>query len=203
MKLIIASHNTGKIKEFQALFSQFPQIELTSLIDYPEIAEVEETGMTFEENARLKAETIAQQMNCLALSDDSGLVVPSLNGEPGVYSARYAGLEKNDQANIDKLLANLEGKSAQERKAYFVSCLVLSHPKVDSLVVEGRAYGHILPQVTGDQGFGYDPVFFSDEEQASFAEIPLERKNQISHRAKALAKLLEVLPDWLEEIDEP
>lgn len=199
MKLIIASQNKGKIREFNQLLSAFG-MEISSLLDHPELPDVEETGTTFEANARLKAETIAHLTGHLVLSDDSGLVVPALNGEPGVYSARYAGEPKDDKANITKLLQRLEGKSDDEREAYFVSCLVIAHPTKESLVVEGRAYGHILTQESGQEGFGYDPIFYAPSEGATFAEIPLERKNQISHRANALKQLLERLPNWLEEL---
>lgn len=197
MKLIIASHNKGKIREFEQLLAPLG-CEVTSLLDYPQLPEVEETGVTFEENARLKAESIAQQTNCLVLADDSGLVVPSLNGEPGVYSARYAGEQKNDQDNIDKLLAKLSDTS-RSRQAYFVACLALVSPTKRSLVVEGRAYGEIIDTPRGDNGFGYDPIFYVESEQATFAQLSSQRKNELSHRANALKKLLEVLPEWLKE----
>ncbi|MDO4432932.1 MAG: XTP/dITP diphosphatase [Aerococcaceae bacterium] len=194
MKLIIASQNKGKIREFTRLLTPLG-IEITSLLDYPELPDVEETGTTFEENARLKAETIANLTGCLVLSDDSGLVVPALGGAPGVYSARYAGEPKDDKANIVKLLHELENQS--DRQAYFVSCLVVAHPTQESLVVEGRAYGEIAQQPSGEDGFGYDPVFYVASEDATFAQVSIERKNQISHRANALALLLQKLPEWL------
>ena len=173
-------------------------IEVVSLLDYPDLPEVEETGDSFEANARLKAESIAKLLNLPVLADDSGLVVPYLNGAPGIYSARYAGQPKSDQANIDKLLREMSQASGDQRQAYFVTCLVLASPEHDSHVVEGRAYGTIALEPSGDSGFGYDPVFYVDQEGATFAQIPLSRKNQISHRANAIKALLASLPEWLE-----
>ncbi|MGF3066003.1 XTP/dITP diphosphatase [Facklamia sp. P12945] len=197
MKLIIASHNPGKIAEFKALFEAF-DLQVQSLLDYPEIPEVEETGTTFEENARLKAETIAKEMNCLALSDDSGLCVPALNNEPGVYSARYAGEEKNDERNRLKLLENLKEFNGDQRKAYFTTVIVLADPQKDSLVVEGNVEGIITKEPIGEGGFGYDSLFYYPQDQQTFAQISAERKNQISHRGQAVEKLKEKLNDWLE-----
>ena len=199
MKVIIASHNQGKIKEFMELFAPL-DMEVQSLLDFPELAEVEETGVTFEANARLKAEQIAKELNCIALADDSGLVVPALNGEPGIYSARYSGEPKDDTRNNQKLLARLNEEKATDRSAYFVSCIVVAHPKMDSLVVEGRAHGEILEELRGVEGFGYDPLFYVASENSTFAEISLSIKNTISHRANATAQLLDLLPTWLEEL---
>lgn len=199
MKVIIASHNAGKIKEFNEMFAPL-DMEVQSLLDFPELAEVEETGTTFEANARLKAEQIAKELNCIALADDSGLVVPALNGEPGIYSARYSGEPKDDTRNNQKLLDRLKEVNASDRSAYFVSCIVVAHPKMASLVVEGRAHGEILEELRGVEGFGYDPLFYVESEESTFAEIPLSVKNKISHRANATAQLLDLLPSWLEEL---
>lgn len=199
MKVIIASHNAGKIKEFKEMFAPLA-MEVQSLLDFPELAEVEETGQTFEANARLKAEQIAQELNCIALADDSGLVVPALNGEPGIYSARYSGEPKDDHRNNQKLLDRLQEVNASDRSAYFVSCIVVAHPKMESLVVEGRAHGEILEELRGVEGFGYDPLFYVASQNSTFAEIPLSVKNKISHRANATAQLLDLLPSWLEEL---
>ena len=197
MKLVIATQNKGKVAEFERLLGP-KGIEVVSLLDYPDLPEVEETGDSFEANARLKAETIAKLLNLPVLADDSGLVVPYLNGAPGIYSARYAGQPKSDQANIDKLLQKMGQASGDQRQAYFVTCLVLASPDHDSHVVEGRAYGTIALEPSGDSGFGYDPVFYVEQEGATFAQIPLSRKNQISHRANAIKALLASLPEWLE-----
>ena len=197
MKLVIATQNKGKVAEFERLLGP-KGIEVVSLLDYPDLPEVEETGDSFEANARLKAESIAKLLNLPVLADDSGLVVPYLNGAPGIYSARYAGQPKSDQANIDKLLREMSQARGDQRQAYFVTCLVLASPDHDSYVVEGRAYGTIALEPSGDSGFGYDPVFYVEQEGATFAQIPLSRKNQISHRANAIKALLASLPEWLE-----
>ena len=197
MKLVIATQNKGKVAEFERLLGP-KGIEVVSLLDYPDLPEVEETGDSFEANARLKAESIAKLLNLPVLADDSGLVVPYLNGAPGIYSARYAGQPKSDKANIDKLLREMSQARGDQRQAYFVTCLVLASPDHDSHVVEGRAYGTIALEPSGDSGFGYDPVFYVDQEGATFAQIPLSRKNQISHRANAIKALLASLPEWLE-----
>lgn len=197
MKLVIATQNKGKVAEFERLMGP-KGIEVVSLLDYPDLPEVEETGDSFEANARLKAESIAKLLNLPVLADDSGLVVPYLNGAPGIYSARYAGQPKSDKANIDKLLREMSQARGDQRQAYFVTCLVLASPDHDSYVVEGRAYGTIALEPSGDSGFGYDPVFYVDQEGATFAQIPLSRKNQISHRANAIKALLASLPEWLE-----
>ena len=197
MKLVIATQNKGKVAEFERLLGP-KGIEVVSLLDYPDLPDVEETGDSFEANARLKAETIARLLNLPVLADDSGLVVPYLKGAPGIYSARYAGQPKSDQANIDKLLREMSQASGDQRQAYFVTCLVLASPNHDSHVVEGRAYGTIALEPSGDSGFGYDPVFYVEQEGATFAQIPLSRKNQISHRANAIKALLASLPEWLE-----
>ncbi|ESK66547.1 non-canonical purine NTP pyrophosphatase, RdgB/HAM1 family [Abiotrophia defectiva ATCC 49176] len=197
LKLVIATQNKGKVAEFERLLGP-KGIEVVSLLDYPDLPEVEETGDSFEANARLKAESIAKLLNLPVLADDSGLVVPYLNGAPGIYSARYAGQPKSDKANIDKLLREMSQARGDQRQAYFVTCLVLASPDHDSYVVEGRAYGTIALEPSGDSGFGYDPVFYVDQEGATFAQIPLSRKNQISHRANAIKALLASLPEWLE-----
>ncbi|WP_328590768.1 XTP/dITP diphosphatase [Ruoffia tabacinasalis] len=197
---MIASHNQGKIKEFKEMFKN-TDIEVKSLLDYPDVEEVEETGTTFEENARLKAETIANELQVIALADDSGLVVPSLNGKPGVYSARYSGEPKDDQRNNQKLLTEMASFEGEDRQAYFQSVLVLAYPNNESLVVEGRAKGYILKELSGDDGFGYDPLFYYPEKDQTFAEMPLAEKNKISHRAKAMQELNKKIDTWMKELD--
>lgn len=200
--LIIATHNKGKLLEFELMFKQIElNFPLETMANYPELDEVEETGKTFEENARLKAETIAKLTNQIVLADDSGLVIPGLNGEPGVYSARYSGDDHNDHKNNLKVLAELAERSPENREAYFVSCIVVSYPGKDSLVVEGRAYGEILEELTGDQGFGYDPLFYVPDKDLTFAQMTTEQKNALSHRGAAIQKLSGLLPKWLEAID--
>ncbi|MBZ6526184.1 XTP/dITP diphosphatase [Aerococcaceae bacterium DSM 111021] len=197
---MIASHNKGKIREFNEMFKN-SDIEVKSLLDYPEISEVEETGTTFQENARLKAETIANELKVITLADDSGLVVPALNGAPGVYSARYSGEPKDDKRNNEKLLKEMEQFDDEKRKAYFQSVLVLAYPENESLVVEGKVDGYILKELSGSDGFGYDPLFYYPEKKQSFAEMTLEEKNRISHRANAMNKLKNKIDNWIKGLD--
>lgn len=197
---MIASHNKGKIREFNEMFKN-SDIEVKSLLDYPEISEVEETGTTFQENARLKAETIANELKVITLADDSGLVVPALNGAPGVYSARYSGEPKDDKRNNEKLLKEMEQFDDEKRKAYFQSVLVLAYPENESLVVEGKVDGYILKELSGSDGFGYDPLFYYPEKKQSFAEMTLEEKNRISHRANAMNKLKNKIDKWIKGLD--
>lgn len=197
---MIASHNKGKIREFNEMFKN-SDIEVKSLLDYPEISEVEETGTTFQENARLKAETIANELKVITLADDSGLVVPALNGAPGVYSARYSGEPKDDKRNNEKLLKEMEQFDDEKRKAYFQSVLVLAYPENESLVVEGKVDGYILKELSGSDGFGYDPLFYYPEKKQSFAEMTLEEKNRISHRANAMNKLKNKIGKWIKGLD--
>lgn len=199
MIVLIASHNKGKIKEFNDMFKSL-HIKVKSLLDYPEIEEVEETGTTFEENARLKAETIANQLGVITLADDSGLVVPALNGEPGVYSARYSGEPKDDQRNNLKLIEEMKNLTDEERQAYFVSTLVLAYPNNESLVVEGKVDGYILQELSGQDGFGYDPLFYYPPFEKSFGELSLADKNKISHRAVAMKLLNKSVNKWMEEL---
>lgn len=200
LELLIASHNRGKIQEFEQLFLPLG-IKVSSLLDYPDITPVEETGTTFEENAKLKAEIIAAQLGLVTLADDSGLSVPVLNYEPGVYSARYAGKEATDQANMNKLLNKMRGLSGQERQAYFTTVIAVAYPNYETLTVKGEVYGVINFEPQGEGGFGYDPIFYYDPLKQTFAEMSTSHKNEISHRAKAVLQLKEELPSWLERLN--
>lgn len=195
--ILIATHNAGKAKEFEAIFAE-KGYRIKTLEDFPEIPEIEETGRTFEENARLKAETIAARLNCIVLADDSGLIVDALGGKPGVYSARFAGEAHNDAANNAKLLHELTGVPKEARTARFHCTLVLAAPNKKSLVVNGETEGRILTIPRGENGFGYDPLFLVEEMGKSMAELEPEIKNKISHRAKAIQNLTKVWDDWLE-----
>ena len=195
-EILIATNNAGKAKEFEALFAK-KGFKVKTLRDFPEIPEVEETGVTFEENARLKAETIARRLNMLVLADDSGLKVDALDGAPGVFSARYAGEFKSDAANNAKLMHELTGVSKEERTAQFHCTLALALPGKDSLVVEGEVEGIILTIPKGDNGFGYDPLFFVESKGKTMAELTQEDKNTLSHRAVALEKLDKVWDKWI------
>jgi XTP/dITP diphosphohydrolase len=192
--VIIATKNQGKAKEFEKLF--LPKgLTVKTLLDYPELEDVEETGSTFEENAVLKAETIAKVLGVRVIADDSGLEIDALDGRPGVYSARYAGIEKNDEANIDKVLDELQNVPENERTARFCCSLAMAEPGKETLTVFGTCEGRILRERRGSNGFGYDPIFFVETEGKAMAELTSEQKNSISHRANAIRKLDEVLKE--------
>ncbi|SFC14635.1 non-canonical purine NTP pyrophosphatase, RdgB/HAM1 family [Alkalibacterium subtropicum] len=196
--IVIATRNKGKAKEFEALFNK-KGYGIVTLLDFPDIEDVEETGETFNENALLKAETISGKLDTLVLADDSGLVVDALHGQPGVYSARYAGEEKNDAKNNAKLLNALADHNENERQAHFHCSLALARPGKDSLVIEGRLDGEIAGVPRGENGFGYDPLFYLPEKGKTLAECTQSEKNEISHRADALKKLERHLDDWLND----
>ena len=192
-KLVLASNNAKKMKELNALlaplgFEVIPQGQLG-------IPEAEEPHCTFVENALAKARHAAQHSGLPALADDSGLCVKALGGAPGVISARYAGEPKSDARNNEKLLADLAGKT--DRRAHFVSCLVLCRSADDPqpIIAEGEWHGEIVDQYRGDGGFGYDPLFFVPEFGQTAAELDAETKNRVSHRGRAMQKLIERLPE--------
>ncbi|MGM9903932.1 MAG: ribonuclease PH [Enterococcus sp.] len=195
--IIIATRNAGKAEEFRAMFAK-EGYTVKTLFDYPEIPDVEETGSTFEENARLKAETIARLLQHPVLADDSGLKVDALGGRPGVYSARFAGEHKNDASNNAKLLFELTDVPDEERTAQFHCTLVFAAPDKESLVVEAEWPGKIGRIPKGENGFGYDPLFIPDGYQQSAAEISSEEKNRHSHRGLAMEKLSKQWQEWLE-----
>jgi XTP/dITP diphosphohydrolase len=186
--IVVATKNKGKAKEFEQLFSRYG-IEVKTLLDFPAIPDIEETGETFEENAMIKAETVAKLINEYVVADDSGLAVDALDGRPGIYSARYAGPGKDDEANIDKVLKELEGVRQEKRTARFYCALALAGPGVATITVSGTCEGMILYERKGSGGFGYDPIFYVPSENRSMAELSPERKNKISHRAEAMKQL--------------
>lgn len=194
--ILIATHNEGKVKEFRRMFQKIG-ISVESLNDYPELPEVEETGVTFEENARLKAETIASLTGQMVLADDSGLKVDILGGMPGVWSARFSGPDATDEKNNLKLLHELAMVfELKDRKAQFHTCLVVAAPHRESLVVEADWEGYIGFDAKGSNGFGYDPLFLVGETGRTSAELTADEKNKISHRGQAVKKLMEVFPSW-------
>lgn len=190
MKLVIATNNKNKLGEIQAILGQTFD-EILTMKDLNLDIEVEETGTTFLENAMLKAREICKIVKLPTLADDSGLSVDSLDGAPGVYSARYAGLQHNDADNNVKLLDELKDKP--NRNAHFTSAVVLCFPDGEVISAEGYAYGEILKEQKGENGFGYDPLFFSRELKKTFAEASSDEKNAISHRKQALKKLFDKL----------
>ena len=195
--LLIATKNEGKTKEFRAIFSRLGY-EVENLNDYPDLPDVAETGQTFEENARLKAGTISQLTGKMVLADDSGLSVDILGGLPGVWSARFSGPDATDQKNNAKLLHELAMVlDKKNRAAHFHTTLVVAAPNKDSLVVEAEWPGYIAFGPQGEGGFGYDPLFLVGESDHTAAQLSLEEKNQQSHRALAVKKLVEVFPEWL------
>ncbi|MFI8685623.1 XTP/dITP diphosphatase [Rossellomorea sp. NPDC077527] len=193
-RVIIATKNKGKAKEFQHMFAPYGY-EVQTLLDLPHIEDVEETGVTFEENAVLKAETVAAELGALVIADDSGLSIDALEGRPGVYSARYAGEEKSDDANMEKVLGELEAVEDSDRTARFYCVLAIAGPEMETKTVTGTCEGMILRDKRGTNGFGYDPIFFVPSLQKTMAELTQEEKSGISHRGHALKKLGNMISD--------
>lgn len=188
--IVIATKNVGKAKEFEQMLQPLGY-EVKTLVDYSEIEDIEETGQTFAENATIKAETLSKILGIPVIADDSGLVVEALNGEPGVYSARYAGEPKSDKANYELLLKNCE--NITDRTAYFCCVLAVAVPNQPTRTVEGRCYGEIASEPSGTNGFGYDPVFYVPSEKCTMANLSKDEKNKISHRGAAIEKLKETI----------
>lgn len=190
-KIVLASNNKGKIKEFQEIFKNL-NIEIIPQEEF-NVPEIDEPFTTFFENSLHKARHCSKLTKLPSLADDSGLCVNALNSEPGIYSARYAGIPKSDTKNIAKLLAAL--KDTQDRSAYFYCCLVLVNSADDPSpsFADGRCYGEITLEPRGTNGFGYDPVFYIKKYQKTTAELTPEIKNQISHRGLALQNLFNQL----------
>jgi XTP/dITP diphosphohydrolase len=198
--LVLATRNPGKIIEMEQLLSGLG-LHLLTFKDFDDWPDLEETGETFEENARLKARRLAAWAGITALADDSGLEVDALGGRPGVYSSRYAGEEGNARANIALLLREMLGISEDERTARFVCVISLYNPDDRSLEIRETCEGRITAEPTGASGFGYDPVFIADDRDRTMAQLSLEEKNAISHRGKAIRRLRKLLekgePEWL------
>ena len=186
--VIIATKNEGKAKEFESLFAT-KGYTVKTLLDVPGSPDVEETGTTFEENAILKAEAISKEYHQVVIADDSGLIVDALDGRPGVYSARYAGEDKNDEANTNKVLSELEGVPENKRTARFYCALAVASPNQETITVSGTIDGYITEQPVGENGFGYDPIFYVKELEKTTAQLTKEEKNRVSHRAIALKAL--------------
>ena len=193
LKIFLATGNQHKIEEIKDIFSNIENVEILSIRDGIEIPEVEEDGETFEANSQKKVRLISSYLNMIAIADDSGLCVDALDGEPGVYSARYSGTG-DDLENNKLLIRNLQGK--ENRAAKFVSVISLAKPNGEIYSFRGEIEGKIIDEAKGSTGFGYDPYFYVEQYQKTLAELP-ELKNKISHRAKALEKLKEELKNIL------
>ena len=206
-KIVLATKNTGKIAEFERLLSEFtPNVKVLGLADFPDMPEVVESGKTLNENARLKAKAICEFSKLPALADDSGLFIDALGGQPGVYSARWAGYEgvdskMRDLANINKALEELKDVPKGSRGAQFRSVVAFCRQNLDSSFLEkeeiGVLSGQILTQPIGSAGFGYDPIFSPDQFDQSLAQLPPRVKDEVSHRGIALRAIAPFLRDHL------
>lgn len=206
-KLVLATKNLGKVTEFDRLLSNYaPDIKVLGLVDFPDMPEVVESGKTLSENARLKAKTISQFTNLPALADDSGLFIDALNGDPGIYSARWAGYvgddaKVRDQLNIQKVLTQLKDVPVSARAGQFKAVVAFYKESNDGSVIEkeelGVLPGQILTQPIGDSGFGYDPIFIPDQFDLSLAQLEPGVKDEVSHRGIALRAIAPFLRDHL------
>lgn len=190
--IVLASNNEHKFKEFKEILTDCQIITLNGIGYYEEI---EETGETFEENALIKAKTIhdylkKQGLDYIVVADDSGLCVDSLNGEPGVYSARYAGAHGDNQKNRNKLQKELEGK---KRDAYFICTIIVYYPSGEYKTFVGKTFGKIAEQELGNKDFGYDCIFYSNDLKKTFGEATEEEKNDVSHRGRAIQEMIKKL----------
>lgn len=197
-EIIIATKNKGKAKEFTELFGPLG-FKVKTLLDYPDAPDIEETGKTFTENALLKAQGIAKLYQKIVIADDSGLVIDALNGRPGVYSARYAGEEKNDKANIQKVLSEMKDIPQDRRTAHFHCTLALVQLGTAPITVDGICEGLILTEKRGNNGFGYDPIFYVSQLDKTMAEMTPEEKNKISHRGNAIRALYEIIQEAMKK----
>lgn len=195
MAFVLASNNAGKLREFEQLFTHLG-LELVPQAQF-DVEDADETGLSFIENALIKARHASAKTDCPAMADDSGIVVPALRGAPGIYSARYSG--KGDAANNDKLLRALEGVKGEGRNAFYVAVIAVIKHANDPMpiVAEGRWHGRIAETAAGDGGFGYDPLFIPDGFDITAAQMTREEKQSLSHRAIALKALAPQLNDFL------
>lgn len=199
-RLVLATRNAHKVTELRRILDGLVDAELAGLDDWPDLPDVVETGVTFEENALLKARYTAEQTGLPAIADDSGLAVDVLGGSPGVFSARWSGRHGDDAANLDLLLAQLGDVPPEHRTAHFVcAAAFVAPPRLGGaeLVVHGRLHGRLLHVRQGENGFGYDPIFAPDGERRSTAELTPEEKDAISHRGRAFRELAGHLPALL------
>ncbi|RSS50856.1 RdgB/HAM1 family non-canonical purine NTP pyrophosphatase [Streptomyces sp. WAC01280] len=197
-RLILATRNAGKITELHAILADAGlDLELVGADAYPDVPDVKETGVTFAENALLKAHALAQATGLPAVADDSGLCVDVLNGAPGIFSARWSGTHGNDHANLDLLLAQLADIDDAHRAAHFACAAALALPDGTERVVEGTMPGTLRHAPVGTNGFGYDPILQPDGHEVTCAELTPAEKNAISHRGKAFRALVPVVKELL------
>ena len=194
-KIVLATANTHKVIEFQRIMTELlPDLELVAASQFPGVPEIEETGSTFAENALIKARAINEFTNLPALADDSGLVVEALNGAPGIFSARYAGINADDKANVMKLLNEIKGLDQSLLSAKFECTIALVDKSQDlELVVDGQMPGQVIKEVRGENGFGYDPIFVPQGLTKTSSELSDADKDKISHRGIALRKMSQIL----------
>ena len=201
MDIVLATTNSGKVKEIKAILSDL-NINITSLLDYNSIPDVIEDGKTFTENALIKAKTIYELLKKPVIADDSGLLIEALNGEPGVHSARYGsvdGEKPSSETLIQRVLAKMVSLPIEERKASFKAVIVLYIDENNHLISEGECHGEIALKSEGVGGFGYDPIFYLPQFGKTMAQISSDEKNSISHRGIALKKLKEKLKSFITE----
>ena len=198
-KIVLATANTHKVIEFQRILNELiPGLVLVKATDFPGVPDIEETGSTFAENALIKAKAINEFTNLPALADDSGLVVDALNGAPGVFSARYAGIKANDKANVLKLLSEIKDIEQSLLSAKFECAIALVDKSQNlELVVDGQMPGQVIKEIRGENGFGYDPIFVPQGLTKTSAELTDVEKDQISHRGLALRKMSVILKQLL------
>lgn len=196
LRLLVATNNTGKVREFSSLLSS-DDWELTTPTQEGIDIEIQETGKTFEENAEIKATAYAKSSHLVAIADDSGLEVAALNGEPGVLSARYAGENASDSERIEYLLKNLSSVPWGERQARFRCAIAIAFPDGEVKLCQGECQGIIAFEPKGEKGFGYDPIFYLPEFDKTMSELNFEEKNRVSHRGKAAKKARELLDSYI------
>lgn len=195
-RLLLATTNTQKLKELQDHLTDLP-VHCVGLRDFPEVTEVGETGRTFEENARIKALGYARQTGMLTLGEDSGICCDALDGAPGVFSARFGGESRSDDANNRKLLEAMKNIPDEKRAAYYESAIALAGPGKLLGVVQGQVHGRITRELHGNGGFGYDPLFFYPAFGKTFGQVSMEMKQSVSHRGKAMGAARTLLERYL------
>ncbi len=201
--MVLGTGNAKKKAELQRLLAPYPQIQLTSLADYPDALEVDETGTTFAENATLKASVQARHLNRWVLAEDSGISVDALNGAPGIYSARFSGTQATDKSNNELLLEKLTGVPSEQRTAFYTCHMALAAPEgTIHIRCEDQCHGRILTKGRGNGGFGYDPLFEIPEYHATFGELGASVKSVLSHRARANRKFVPLILALIESLKE-